>query len=106
MANDPLVSSEALKKILGILEEKSESGLTQKQLEAVIAIVEAHEKNPKAIEAWVWLYDTAERFKSVGVFLTGFLKWSLIFVATLIAWKNGGEEVIREFLKWIIGNPQ
>lgn len=50
--------------------------------------------NPKALAAWVWIYETWSRVRLLGVSLTGLLKWSLIFVGTIIAIKQG-------FVTWI-----
>ena len=63
---------------------------SKKHVESLLAIVEVYDKNPKAIEAWVWLYDTAFRFKSVGNFFIGVVKWLLLLGGSFLLFKENG----------------
>lgn len=61
-------------------------------------------ENPRALLAWIWIYDTFDRLKFLGVSATGLLKWGLIFIGTLTAYKNGLlNPVITGFKKWWAG---
>lgn len=67
---------------------------TAEHSSALEELAKLYSENPKAIEAWVWIYDTYGRLRFLGLSLSGTLKWFLVMVATVAAIKTG----VVEFL--------
>lgn len=61
---------------------------TDEEAQALAVLAKIEQDNPGAIAAWVWLYDTAGRFRLIGVSLTGLLKWGVVVAGLIAAYKG------------------
>lgn len=82
-----------------------------KHKNSYMELIEIHNRNPKALEAWVWLYDmydTAIRFRSVGNFFIGTIKYIVLLGASAMLLVDKPVLALKNFISnisSIFGGP-
>ena len=69
-----------------------------KHKNSYMELIEIHKKNPKALGAWVWIYDTAVRFSSVGNFFIGTMKYIVLLGASAMLFVDKPALMIKNLI--------